>query len=110
MVVLRRELPGEVDDHRLVFARREADVGNYRAPPSIRIAHLERRRGNRERLLLRECDVDARVGGIDPAAQKKVGAWLAGILAQIEDEIMRFDDALITRRREIRDVNIIALP
>ena len=105
----RWKFAGEVDDHRLILTGRESDVPDRGAPLSVRVAHLERRRRQLDRRLLRERDVDARIGGINPAAQEKVGAGATCGFAEVHFQIVGLHHALILGRREVGEVHIVAL-
>ena len=83
-------------------------LGTTVTPLAARIAHLERGRRGGDGFLLREGDVDARVGGIDPTAEEEPTVRTAGVGAEVHDEIVRLDDALIARGDEVRHVDVVA--
>src|SRR3989442_13189412 len=66
MMIGREEFPREVDDHRFVFAGREAQVLDDGPPMARGIANGERRPFNLHRFPLRDRRVDARVGRKEP--------------------------------------------
>jgi hypothetical protein len=103
------EFPSQVHGDRLVLSGREADVGDRDAPPAARVAHFQRWRRHLDRGLLPEGDVDARVGGIDPATQEQKTARSPRSVAQVQHQIVRLDHSLIPGGREIRDVHVVVL-
>src|SRR5450759_4273415 len=109
-MILCRELAGEIDNDRLVLAGWESDVRARRRPLAGGVTYFERRQHCLDFRLLRERDVDARIGGIDPAAQEERRTRTSRVITEIEDQIVRLYEALIREWREIRDVNLIKFP
>ena len=103
-----RKFSGQICDDRFVLAGRKADVRYRRLPSALRVAHLERGRRELDRRLLRQRDVDAGIGRIDPAAQKEEAARAVRGFSKIQNQIVRLDDSLILRGREVGDVGVIA--
>ena len=105
----RRKLSRELDDERLVLARRESDVCDRRLPCAGGIAHLERRRRHGDGRLLRDRHIDACVRGVDPAAKKEYGIAGSGRLAQVENQLVRPHHALVRGGRQIRNVHVVVV-
>src|SRR5439155_8273447 len=108
MMIGGRKFSGQICDDRFVLAGRKADVRYRRLPSALRVAHLERGRRELDRRLLRQRDVDAGIGRIDPAAQKEEAARAVRGFSKIQNQMVRLDDSLILRGREVGDVGVIA--
>ena len=102
------ENAGDIDHHRFVFPRWEAD-GAPRYPPGPRVLHLEHGRLGAQFVLLRQRDVDARIGRINPAAQEQQRSRTARVRVEIEDQLVRLRQPLVAERRQVRDVAIVVL-
>ena len=59
---------------------------------------------------LRQRDVDARVGRVDPAAEEEKAPLESGARAETEHEVVRLDHSLVPGGHEVRYVDVVARP
>src|SRR3989442_4607182 len=107
MMIGREELPREVDDHRFVFAGREAQVLDDGPPMARGIANGERRPFNLHRFPLRDRRVDARVGRKEPTLEKQGDCTGVREWAEVEHEIVRLRNALVRAGDESADIGVV---
>src|SRR5688500_8291540 len=105
-MVARREAAAGIHEDRLVFPRGKSDR-RHRLPLAARVLNLEGGERYLQVVPLRYGDVDAGVGGIDPAAEIQSRTCKACLRSEIENQLVWLDDALVLRGHQLRDVSVV---